>query len=181
MQAVSTVATHDDDYRKALRGPLYVRIREYQDSDDKAKVTAAEENAIEVPPDNATIQNRLSLTNTISNSEIVEETEQNTSINVDNLPTSHPYEPVEHAQQVKNKPYVSPEVERALCILDTAIAVLKGNKAGNVTTLQNLLSYDATLEESTTASRTSQTNILNAENLLNGHPITTVPQDSRSA
>ncbi|XP_066340108.1 uncharacterized protein [Miscanthus floridulus] len=179
-KAVSTVATHDDDYRKALRGPLYVRIREYQDSDDKAKVTAAEENATEVPPANATIQNHLSLTNTISNSEIVEEeTEQNTSINVDNLPTSHPYEPVEQAQQVENKPYISPEVERALCILDTAIAVLKGNKAGNVTTLQNLLSYDATLEESTAGLRTSQTNILNADNLLNGHPITTVPQDSR--
>ncbi|CAD6253499.1 unnamed protein product [Miscanthus lutarioriparius] len=179
-KAVSTVATHDDDYRKALRGPLYVRIREYQDSDDKAKVTAAEENATEVPPANATIQNHLSLTNTISNSEIVEEeTEQNTSINVDNLPTSHPYEPVEQAQQVENKPYISPEVERALCILDSAIAVLKGDKAGNVTTLQNLLSYDATLEESTAGLRTSQTNILNADNLLIDHPITTVPQDSR--
>ncbi|CAD6253502.1 unnamed protein product [Miscanthus lutarioriparius] len=149
-KAVSTVATHDDDYRKALRGPLYVRIREYQDSDDKTK------------------------------SEIVEEeTEQNTSINVDNLPTSHPYEPVEQAQQVENKPYISPEVERALCILDSAIAVLKGDKAGNVTTLQNLLSYDATLEESTAGLRTSQTNILNADNLLIDHPITTVPQDSR--
>jgi len=178
-KAVSTVATHDDDYRKALRGPLYVRIREYQDSDDKAKVTAAEENATEVPSANATIQNHLSLTNTISNSEIVEETEQNTSINVDNLTTSHPYEPVEQAQQVENKPYISPEVERAMCILDTAIAVLKGDKAGNVITLQNLLSYDATLEESTAGSRTSQTNILNADNLLNGHPITTPPQDSR--
>jgi hypothetical protein len=50
--------------------------------------------------------------------------------------------------------YISPEVEHALCILETVIAVLKGNKAGNVTTR-----YDATLEESTAGSRTSQTDI----------------------
>ncbi|PWZ38767.1 putative prefoldin subunit 2 [Zea mays] len=93
-KAVSTVASHDGDYRKALRGSLYARIREYQDSDNKAKVA----------PDNATTQNRLSLTNTILNSEIVEETEQNTSIAVDNLPTSQPYVPVEQAQRVESKP-----------------------------------------------------------------------------
>jgi hypothetical protein len=72
--------------------------------------------------------------------------------------------------------YISPEVEHALCILDTAIAVLKGNKAGNVITR-----FDATLEESSAGSRTSQTGILNADDLLNGHPVTTVPQGSRSA
>jgi hypothetical protein len=91
------VASHDDDYRKALRGSLYARICEYQDSDNKAKVAATEENAAEVPPDNATTQIRLSLTisSRILNIEIVEETEQNTSIAVDNLPTSQPYVPVE--------------------------------------------------------------------------------------
>ncbi|AQK58350.1 hypothetical protein ZEAMMB73_Zm00001d052922 [Zea mays] len=181
-KAVSTVASHDDDYRKALRGPLYVRIREYQDSDDKAKVAATEENATEAPPDNATTQNRLSLTNTVSNSEIVEESEQNTSVTVDSLPTSQqPYVPVEQAWQVGNRPYTSPEVERALCILDTSIALLRGDdKAGNVTTLQNLLSYDASLEASTAAgSVTCQTNVLNADSLPNGHPVAAAPQDSR--
>lgn len=183
-KAVSTVASHDDDYRKALRGPLYVRIREYQDSDDKAKVAAAtEENATEAPPDNATTQNRLSLTNTVSNSEIVEESEQNTSVTVDSLPTSQqPYVPVAQAWQVGNRPYLlSPEVECALCILDTSIALLRGDdKAGNVTTLQNLLSYDASLEASTAAgSVTCQTNVLNADSLPNGHPVTAAPQDSR--
>lgn len=183
-KAVSTVASHDDDYRKALRGPLYVRIREYQDSDDKAKVAAAtEENATEAPPDNATTQNRLSLTNTVSNSEIVEESEQNTSVTVDSLPTSQqPYVPVAQAWQVGNRPYLlSPEVECALCILDTSIALLRGDdKAGNVTTLQNLLSYDASLEASTAAgSVTCQTNVLNADSLPNGHPVAAAPQDSR--
>lgn len=182
-KAVSTVASHDDDYRKALRGPLYVRIREYQDSDDKAKVAATEENGTEAPPDNATTQNRLSLTNTVSNSEIVEESEQNTSVTVDSLPTSQqPYVPVEQTWQVGNRPYLlSPEVERALCILDTSIALLRGDdKAGNVTTLQNLLSYDASLEASTAAgSVTCQTNVLNADSLPNGHPVTAAPQDSR--
>lgn len=181
-KAVSTVASHDDDYRKALRGPLYVRIREYQDSDDKAKVAATEENATEAPPDNATTQNRLSLTNTVSNSEIVEESEQNTSVTVGSLPTSQqPYVPVEQAWQVGNRPYTSPEVERALCILDTSIALLRGDdKAGNVTTLQNLLSYDASLEASTAAgSVTCQTNVLNADSLPNGHHVAAAPQDSR--
>ncbi|KAJ1276020.1 hypothetical protein BS78_05G181800 [Paspalum vaginatum] len=178
-KAVSTVATCDEDYRKALRAPLYVRIREYQDF-DKAKVTTTEENATEVPPDNPTVQNHWAVTNMTSNSEIVEEeSEQNTSFKVDNLPTSPPCVPAEQSQQVKHKPYISPEVEHALGVLDTAIAVLRGNKTANITTLQNLLSYDATLEERTAASRSSQTNIFNADNLMNGLPATTPPQDSR--
>ncbi|WVZ51065.1 hypothetical protein U9M48_002250 [Paspalum notatum var. saurae] len=178
-KAVSTVATCDEDYRKALRAPLYVRIREYQDY-DKAKVATTEENATEVPPDNPTAQNHWAVTNMTSNSEIVEEeSKQNTSFKVDNLPTSPPCEPAEQAQQIKHKPFVSPEVEHALGILDTAIAVLRGNKTANITTLQNLLSYDATLEERTAGSRSSQTNIFNADNLMNGRPATTPPQDSR--
>ncbi|XP_062182264.1 uncharacterized protein LOC133886588 [Phragmites australis] len=171
-KAVSTVASCDEDYKKALRAPLYVRIREYQHSDDKAKVTATEENATEAPPDNPTVQNRLAVTNSTSNSEIVEEeSEQNTFFNVDNLQT-------EQVQQVENKSFISPEVEQALGILDTAIAILRGNKTGNISTLQNLLSYDATLEDSTVGSKNSQTNILNSDNLPNGHP-TIPPQDSR--
>nr|CAB3490076.1 unnamed protein product [Digitaria exilis] len=80
-KAVSTVATCDDDYKRALRGPLYTRIREYQDSDDKAKVNSTEENATEAPPANPTVQNRLAVTNTTSNCEIVEEeSEQSTEI-----------------------------------------------------------------------------------------------------
>nr|CAB3491802.1 unnamed protein product [Digitaria exilis] len=51
-KAVSTVATCDEDYKRALRGPLYTRIREYQDSDDKEKVTSTEENATERDPTN---------------------------------------------------------------------------------------------------------------------------------
>jgi hypothetical protein len=180
MQAVSTVATCDEDYKRALRGPLYVRIREYQDSDDKEKVTTTEKNATEVLPDNPIVQNHLAVTNTTSNSEIVEEeSEQNTSLKMDNLPTSSSYQPVERAQQVENKPFVSPEVEHALDILDTAIAVIRGDKTTNITTLQNLLSYDAASKGSTVSSRSSRANIRNADNLLNSGPATTQPQDSR--
>ncbi|RLM58030.1 uncharacterized protein C2845_PM18G10250 [Panicum miliaceum] len=179
-KAVSTVATCDEDYKKALRGPLYVRIREYQDSDDKAKVTTTEENSTEVPPDNPIVQNHLTVTNTTSNSEIVEEeSEQNTSFKVDRLPSSPPYQPAEQAQQIKNRPFISPEVEHALGILDSAIAVLRGDKTTNISTLQNLLSYNATLEESTVGSRSSQTNIRDADSLLNGGTATTQPQNSR--
>ena len=182
MQAVSTVATCDEDYKKALRGPLYVRIREYQDSDDKTKVTTTEENATEVPPDNPIVQNHLTVKNTTSNSEIVEEeSEQNMSFKVDRLPSSPPYVPAEQAQQIKNIPFISPEVEHALGILDSAIAVLRGDKTTNITTLQNLLSYNATLEERTVGLRSSQANIRNADSLLNGGPATTQPQNSRSA
>lgn len=179
-KAVSTVATCDEDYKRALRGPLYVRIREYQDSDDKVKVTTKEENVTEVPPDNPMVQNRLAVTNTTSNTEIVEEeSEQNTSLKMDILPTSPSYQPAERAQQVENKPFISPEVEHALGILDTAIAVIRGDKTTNITTLQNLLSYDAASKGSTVNSRSSRANIRNADNLLNGGPATTQPQDSR--
>ncbi|RCV38612.1 hypothetical protein SETIT_8G156900v2 [Setaria italica] len=179
-KAVSTVATCDEDYKRALRGPLYVRIREYQDSDDKVKVTTKEENATEVLPDNPIVQNRLAVTNTTSNSEIVEEeSEQNTSLKMDILPTSPSYQPAERAQQVENKPFISPEVEHALGILDTAIAVIRGDKTTNITTLQNLLSNDAASKGSTVSSRSSRANIRNADNLLNGGPATTQPQDSR--
>ena len=181
MQAVSTVATCDEDYKKALRGPLYVRIREYQDSGDKAKVTTTEENVTEVPPDNPIVQNHLTVKNTTSNSEIVEEESEQNMFKVDRLPSSPPYQPAEEAQQIKNIPFISPEVEHALGILDSAIAVIRGDKTTNITTLQNLLSYNATLEESTVGSRSSKANIRNADSLLKRGPAATQTQNSRSA
>jgi len=133
-----------------------------------------------VPPDNPIVQNHLAVTNTTSNSEIVEEeSEQNTSFRVDRLPSCLPYQPAEQAQQIENRPFISPEVEHAFGILDSAIAVLRGDKTTNITTLQNLLSYNATLEESTVGWRSSQANIRNADSLLNGGPATIQPQNSR--
>ncbi|CAO2149298.1 unnamed protein product [Urochloa humidicola] len=179
-KAVSTVATCDEDYKRALRGPLYARIREYQESDDKAKVTTTQENATEVPLDSPILHNRLEVTNTTSNSEIVEEeSEQNASLKLDSLPTRPPYQPAERAQQVENKTFVSPEVEHALGILDTAIGVLRGDKTANITTLHNLLSYNATLEESTVGSRISRAKVGNADSLLNGGHSTTQLKNSR--
>ena len=100
---------------------------------------------------------------------------------VDRLPSSPPYEPAEQVQQIKNIPFISPEVEHALGILDSAIAVIRGDKTTNITTLQNLLSYNATLEESTVGSRSSKANIRNADSLLKRGPAATQTQNSRSA
>ncbi|KAL6654819.1 hypothetical protein ACP70R_008284 [Stipagrostis hirtigluma subsp. patula] len=181
-KAVSTVATCDEDYKKALRGPLYVRIREHQDSDDKAKVTPSKECTTDVVPDNPTVQNALAVLNATSNSEIVEEDcEQSTVFKVGNHPTGPPIQPAEQVQQVENKPIISPEVEQALGILDTAIAVLRGNKIGNVSTLQNILSCDAALEGCAASSKNSCISSINSDNVPNGHPATALSQDLRPA
>lgn len=182
LQAVSTVATCDEDYKQALRASLYVRIREYQDSAGKAKVTPIEENATEVFPENPTVQNTLAVTDRTSSSEIVEEeSEQKTFFKLVHLAAGTSNQPAEQVQQVENKPYISPEVEQALGILDSAIAILRGNKTGNISALQKVLSYDATSEGGTISSRNSHTNILNADNLPNRRPANMPHQDSRSA
>lgn len=179
-KAVSTVAACDEDYKQALTAPLYVRIRGYLDSADKAKVAPIGENATEVAPENPTVQNPLAVTNLTLSSEIVEEeSEQKTCFKLDHLAAGASNQPAEQVQQVENIPYISPEVEQALGILDTAIAVLRGNKTGNINALQKFLSYDATSESSTIGSRNSHANILNADNLPLGRPATMPPQDSR--
>lgn len=198
-KAVSTVAACDEDYKQALRAPLYARIREYQHSADKAKVTSVEESANEVLPGNPTVDNPLAVTNLTPCSEIIEEeSEQNTSFKVDNLATGFSNQPagqaqqvenksftspgrtVKQAQQVKNKPLISPEVQKALGILDTAIAVLQGNRSANISALRKLLSYDATSEEgSAISTRNSHTlDVLDTDNLPNGYPLATPPHDS---
>uniref|UniRef100_A0ACD5W8G9 Uncharacterized protein n=1 Tax=Avena sativa TaxID=4498 RepID=A0ACD5W8G9_AVESA len=180
-KAVSTVAACDEDYKQALRAPLYARMREYQYSADKANVTPIEKNANEVLPENPTAHNRLAVTNLTPSSEIVEEeSEQNTSFKVDYLATGSSNQPAEQAQHVINKPFISPEVEQALGILDTAIAVLQGKRSGNIGALKEFLSYDATLEEaSDIGSRNSHTNILDTDNPPNGRPLAMPPRDSR--
>ncbi|KAL6843014.1 hypothetical protein ACP4OV_027327 [Aristida adscensionis] len=166
-KAVSTVATCDEDYKKALREPLYVRIREYQDSDDKAKAAPFKDSTTQVVPDNSTGQNSLAVLNNTSISEIVEECEQSNQLS----------QSVEQLQQVENRPFISPEVEQALGILDTAIAVFRGNKIGNISALHNFLGYDATLEGSIVGSKESHISIINSDNVLSEHPSTTEPQD----
>ncbi|XP_044365047.1 uncharacterized protein [Triticum aestivum] len=200
-KAVSTVAACDEDYKQALRAPLYARIREYQHSADKAKVTAVEESANEVLPENPTVHNPLAVTTNLTPcSEIIEEeSEQNTSFKLDNLATGFSNQPagqvqqvenksftspdrtVKQAQQVENKPMISPEVQKALGILDTAIAVLQGNRSANISALRKLLSYDATSEEgSAISTRNSHTlDVLDTDNLPNGYPLATSPHDSR--
>ncbi|KAF7052167.1 hypothetical protein CFC21_060303 [Triticum aestivum] len=199
-KAVSTVAACDEDYKQALRAPLYARIREYQHSADKAKVTSVEESANEVLPENPTVHNPLAVTNLTPCSEIIEEeSEQNTSFKVDNLAAGFSNQPagqvqqvenksftspdrtVKQAQQVENKQLISPEVQKALGILDTAIAVLQGNRSANISTLRKLLSYDAASEEgSAITTRNSHTlDVLDTDNLPNGYPLATPPHDSR--
>ncbi|TVU24886.1 hypothetical protein EJB05_27350 [Eragrostis curvula] len=178
-KAVSTVASCDEDYKKALRAPLYVRIREHQDFDNKAKVTPTQENANETLPENPTIQNLLAVTNTTSNCEIVEEESEQNTFSKDNLLTGPSNKPADQVQLVEDKPFISSEVEQALGILDTAIAVLRGSKTENISKLQNLLSYDAALEDSTVGLRSSQIKLLNSDNLSNGQQATAATQGSR--
>ncbi|KAK3118953.1 hypothetical protein QOZ80_9BG0711310 [Eleusine coracana subsp. coracana] len=105
-KAVSTVASCDEEYKKALRGPLYVRIREYQNSDNK---------------------DLMPVRNITPNSEIVEENEEYTFYKDDSLLTAPCNQPAEQVLLVENNPFISREVEQALGILDTAIAVIQGN------------------------------------------------------
>uniref|UniRef100_A0A3B6IL18 START domain-containing protein n=1 Tax=Triticum aestivum TaxID=4565 RepID=A0A3B6IL18_WHEAT len=188
-KAVSTVAACDEDYKQALRAPLYARIREYQHSPDKAKVTSVEESANEVLPENPTVDNPLAVTNLTPCSEIIEEeSEQNTSFKVDNLATRFSNQPAGQVQQVENKSFtspdrtvkqaqqveikqlISPEVQKALGILDTAIAVLQGNRSANISALRKLLSYDAMSEEGRAISTKNShaLDVLDTDNLPNG-------------
>ena len=182
LQAVSTVAACDEDYKQALRAPLYARMREYQYSADKANVSPIEKNANEVLPENPTVHNPLELNNLKPSSEIVEEeSEHNTSFKADHLATVFSNQPAMQAQQVKSKHFISPEVEQALGILDTAIAVLQGNRPGNIGALKKFLSNGATSEEgSATGSRNPHT-IIDTDSLPSGCPLTTPPRDSRYA
>ncbi|GJN04588.1 hypothetical protein PR202_ga22151 [Eleusine coracana subsp. coracana] len=179
--AVSTVASCDEDYKKALRGPLYVRIREYQNSDNKVKITPTKENANnEILPEYPTGQNLMAVRNITPNSEIVEEEiEENTFSKDDSLLTVPHNQPAEQVLLVENNPFISPEVEQALGILDTAIAVIQGSKTDNISKLQNLLSYDGTLEDNTVGSSSSQSNLLNSDHLLNGRAVPASTHGSR--
>jgi hypothetical protein len=174
------VASCDEEYKKALRAPLYGRIREYQNFDNKVKITSIEENTNnEILPENPTVQNLLAVRNITSNSEIVEEENDQNISKDDNLLTTPLNQPAEQVPPVENNPFISPEVEQALGILDTAIAVIRGSKTDEIIKLQNLLSYDATLEDDTVTSRSSQTNHLDH---LPNEPFATAPtQSSRSA
>lgn len=149
-KAVSTVANCDEDYKKALREPLYVRIREHRGSTDIANATPVEERATEALPDNPTLQNVLAVTNITSNSEIVEEeSEQKALFKLDHHAIGPSNPPAEQEQHVENKPYISPEVEQALNILDKAIAIIRGNNAGSASVVQKFIGYDVTLDGST--------------------------------
>uniref|UniRef100_A0A0D9XTA6 START domain-containing protein n=1 Tax=Leersia perrieri TaxID=77586 RepID=A0A0D9XTA6_9ORYZ len=172
-KAVSTVASCDEDYKKALREPLYVRIREHQASTDMAKVAPMEESAMEANPDNLTLQNLLAATSITSSSEIVEEeSEHKVLFKLDHLAAGPSNHPAGQQQLVENKPYISPEVEQALSILDKAIGVVRGKSVGSASAVQKFLSYDTTLDGRTTDSR-------NSHNLPNGLPAMLPPQDSR--
>uniref|UniRef100_A0A0D9XTA7 Uncharacterized protein n=1 Tax=Leersia perrieri TaxID=77586 RepID=A0A0D9XTA7_9ORYZ len=169
----STVASCDEDYKKALREPLYVRIREHQASTDMAKVAPMEESAMEANPDNLTLQNLLAATSITSSSEIVEEeSEHKVLFKLDHLAAGPSNHPAGQQQLVENKPYISPEVEQALSILDKAIGVVRGKSVGSASAVQKFLSYDTTLDGRTTDSR-------NSHNLPNGLPAMLPPQDSR--
>lgn len=119
MQAVGSVATSDQDYRQALQGPLYARIREGLDSRNKLKTTLVASNdekqkalLCEEHRDSDPLSAEIRPLTEI----VEEETEQN-------LPGSSINQTMEYVS--RDDSFISPEVDHALRLLDRAIAVLR--------------------------------------------------------
>lgn len=104
LQALSTVATSDEDYKKALEGPMYARIRE-----NKTK------NATEIQA----VRDETSVTEIVE--EDIEQTTHSDQVNDSNVAKLIP----DQGHLVQENSYISPEVEAALAILDNAIAILR--------------------------------------------------------
>ncbi|XP_008790239.2 uncharacterized protein LOC103707495 [Phoenix dactylifera] len=161
-KAVGTVATSDDDYRRALEGPMYIQVREGLDSHNKFKTdlvgTTGEKLTGPIPGEHtvkttveATVEATL-VTDSSFVSEIVEEEpERHQCLELDQVnsaPATNPIAGQEHV--VRDEAFVSPEVEHALGILDSAITIIR-NRGSNILTNcssadQQLLASEAAAE-----------------------------------
>lgn len=147
-KAVRSVATSDEDYRQALQGPLYARIREglYSSKNLKAASTDLNEEKHEVLSSEGDTDSDTSLSEIRPVTEIVEEqtslglsinqihpTEEHMSIeNSSNSPEQSLSSSLANVIQstdghaCKETTFISPEVEHALRTLDQAIAAVRG-------------------------------------------------------
>ena len=151
-QAVGSVATSDEDYRQALQGPLYARIREGLDSGNKLKTTflgSNKEKHRAVPPEGRRDSDTSSVEVRPVTEIVEEETEQNSdSSSINQIKPTEGHVSKEssfiNSQQQgsssspnvvtlrsdehtsKQNIFISPEVECALRTLDQAIFVVRG-------------------------------------------------------
>ncbi|XP_019705109.1 uncharacterized protein [Elaeis guineensis] len=140
-KAVGSVATSDDDYRRALEGPMYTQVREGLDLHNKFKTglvgTIGDKPTGLIPAEHTvkTTVERTPVTESSFVSEIVEEeAEQHQCLELDqatSAPATNTITDQEHP--VKEEASISPEVEHALGILDSAIAIIR-NKGSNIQT-----------------------------------------------
>ncbi|RWW21711.1 hypothetical protein GW17_00014118 [Ensete ventricosum] len=152
--AVGTVATTDQDYRKALEGPMYARIREGMNPKHKTKtdVVGLEEEKYEGPlPKEHIGEAATEVQSIIDNryiSEIVEEETEHSTLSS-----------TKQQDLITKRVYISPEVEVALGILDNAISILRkkgspNNQLDCSSVDEGFPSYEAALEASETKSST---------------------------
>ncbi|XP_020268419.1 uncharacterized protein LOC109843869 isoform X2 [Asparagus officinalis] len=132
-KAVRSVATTDEDYRPALQGPMYARIREALDAINKIKTDSviSDEEKHEALAPEVKGHSDASSTEVEAVSEIVEEeTEQNEVISNEAHVSKEDSstDTILSADEIVSKGniFVSPEVEHALRTVDMAIAVLRG-------------------------------------------------------
>ncbi|KAG1333898.1 hypothetical protein COCNU_03G000170 [Cocos nucifera] len=157
-KAVGTVASSDDDYRRALEGPMYARVRDGLDSHNKFKagvVATTDDKPMGLIPAEHMVKTTVETTPVTESSfvsEIIEEeTEQHQSLELDqvtNAPATNTI--TDQERTVKEAAFISPEVEHALGILDSAITIIR-NKGCNIQT--NCLSSGRQLLASETAAQ----------------------------
>ncbi|URE18025.1 hypothetical protein MUK42_13188 [Musa troglodytarum] len=153
-KAVGTVATTDQDYQKALEGPMYARIREGMNPKHKTKtdVVGLDEDKYEGPlPKEHISETATEVQSIIGNryvSEIVEEETEHSTLSS-----------TKQQDLITKRVYISPEVEDALGILDNAISILRKKGSPNnqfdcSSVDEGLPTYEAALEASETKSST---------------------------
>ncbi|KAL0917265.1 hypothetical protein M5K25_012315 [Dendrobium thyrsiflorum] len=137
-KAVGSVATIDEDYRLALQGPLYVRIRQQlhtgirpatsSEDMEKEKLAFLDEHKADAPAKDNVIKTRTL---------VPEITEEDTEPRVDTEAKNHiangsSGNMVANKQGIstKEKASISPEVEHALEILDQVISMVRGQSIG---------------------------------------------------
>ncbi|XP_078172999.1 uncharacterized protein LOC144566840 [Carex rostrata] len=117
-KAVSTVASSDEDYKKALKGPLYARIRHSMNKPTAAEVTLSIDEQV---------QQNSPTTNGTSVTEIEEEEEEEEWYEaMDEIPES-PKASNQQEMMDTSAACVSPDVSHALSVLDGAIATVRQN------------------------------------------------------